>query len=245
MTHSISFLRTSFLSIPLLAGAMLATGCLDEAEPTTSTDTQDLVTQAGASPVAALAELRVAGGSTSMASPGWTQTAPGVWASSSKSGTGSIVVGAEGHRIAIAKGKTELAALRANGGSAQAIAQLEAYLGNLEAGAQRIATQPAVPQAVSCNIGFVVAPSSLVFPGFVGVFAGAELSCTGGTQVFTVQAQACTDFGCGPVATFFPTIGAVPQLFGTARSGTPGFLCFGQAFVSPPGLVGSANVPCG
>lgn len=90
-----------------------------------------------------------------------------------------------------------------------------------------------------------LAPSSLIFPGFVGMFAGAQLSCTGGTQVFTVQAQVCTNFGCGAVSTFTPTIGATPLLFGTAQSGTLGASCFGQAFVSPPGLLASGTGPCG
>lgn len=245
MDRSISLLRTSFISMSLLTGAVLATGCVDAAEPTTNTGEDDLVTEGGSSPVAPLGEVRVAGDRTSLASPGWTETDPGIWTSSSKAGVGSIVVGAEGHRVAIAKGETELAALRANGGSAEAIERQEAYLGNLKAAAQLIATRTAAPLAISCNIGFVIVPSSLIFPGFVGMFAGAELSCTGGTQVFTVQAQACTNFGCGPVATFFPTIGATPQLFGTARSGTPGAACFGQAFVSPPGVVASATGPCG
>jgi hypothetical protein len=254
MNRSISFLRTSFISMPMLAGAVLATGCVDAAEPTTQAGENDLGTQAGeddlviqggSSPVASLAEVRVEGGRTSLVSPGWTQTAPGIWASSSKTGVGSIVVGAEGHRVAIAKGETELAALRANGGSAEAIERQEAYLDNLKAGARLIATQPDVSLAVSCNVNFVYGPSSPIFVGFVGWFAGAQLSCTGGTQVFTIQAQACTNIGCGPWATFFPTVGATPLLYGTARAGSPGAACSGMTFASPPGVWFSASGACG
>jgi hypothetical protein len=248
MNHPMSFLRaslrTSFLSIPLLAGAVLATGCMD-AEPTTGTGESAILSGVGPSPVAPISEVRVVGDRVSLASPGWTQTAPGIWTASSKAGEGSIVIGAEGHRAAIARTEAALAALRANGGSTEAIERQEAYLGNLKDATQRIAIQPPVTQAVSCNIGFVIARSSLIFPGFIGMFAGAQLSCTGGTQVFTVQAQVCTDFGCGAVSTFTPTIGATPLLFGTGQSGTLGAFCFGQAFVSPPGLLASGNAACG
>jgi hypothetical protein len=77
------------------------------------------------------------------------------------------------------------------------------------------------------------------------MFAGAQLSCTGGTQVFTVQAQVCTNLGCGPVATFTPTIGPTPPLFGAVQAGTLGASCSGQAFVSPPGLLASGTAACG
>jgi hypothetical protein len=245
MNRSTSFLRTSFVSMPLLAGAVLATGCVDMTEPTTDTGEHAIVNQVGLSPVAPIGEVRVAGGRISLASPEWAQTDPGIWASSSRDGAGSIVIGAEGHRVAITKGKADLAALRASGGSTEAIEQQEAYLGSLEAATQLIASQPAVSLTVSCTIGFVIGASSPIIPGFVGAFAGAQLSCTGGTQVFTVQAQACTNFGCGPLATVTSTVGASPTTIGTARSGTAGAACFGTATVTPPGITGSASGPCG
>ncbi|HEY0483721.1 MAG TPA: hypothetical protein VGD37_39655 [Kofleriaceae bacterium] len=245
MTRSNSFLHNSLVSMTLIAGGVAATGCVDPAEPATGSVQHTIISNGGASPVSPLGEVRVTGDRVSLASAGWTQTDPGIWTSSSKTGTGSIVIGAEGHQRAIARAETDLAALRAGGGSPEALQQQEAYLDNLKSAAEAIATQGVVPFAVSCNIGFVIGPSSPIIPGFIGAFAGAQLVCTGGTQVFTVQAQACTNFGCGPVSTFTPTIGATPQLFGTATAGTAGAACFGIAAVTPPGVSASASGPCG
>jgi hypothetical protein len=246
MTRLNELLRNPFVSMTLIAGATLATGCVDGTEPATSSVENAIMAGTGPSPVAPRGEIRVDGDRVSLASPGWTQTAPGIWTGSSKDGVGSIVIGAEGHQRAIAKAQDDLAALRANGGSADAVQQLETYLDNLQAAADLIAAQPAAPPPpVTCSIGPVIGPSSPIFPGFIGAFAGAVLSCSVGVQVFTVQAQACTDFGCGPVSTFTPTIGATPLLFGTATAGTAGAACFGQVLVTPPGAFASATGPCG
>jgi hypothetical protein len=245
MIRMISSLRNPFISMTLVAGSVLATGCVDSAEPTTSAVEHALVNRPGLSPVAPLQEVQISGDRVSITSAGWTQAAPGIWSGKSAGGAGTVIVGAEGHRQAIAQAEHDLEALRASGGSVDQVQQHEAYLAHLQSAADLIATQAIVPRALSCNIGFVIGPSSGIIPGFVGEFAGVQLVCTGGTQVFTVQAQACTNFGCGPVSTFTPTIGATAQLFGTATAGTAGAGCFGQANVTPPGVTGSATNPCG
>jgi len=245
MTRMISSLGNHVISMTLVAGSVLATGCMDPVEPTTSAAEHAIVNRPGLSPVAPLQEVQVTGDRVSIASAGWAQAAPGMWTGSSAGGAGTVIVGAEGHRQAIAKAERDLAALRASGGDVDKAQQQEAYLAHLQEAADLISTGPVVTAAVTCNIGFVIGPSSPLIPGFIGEFAGAQLQCAGGTQVFTVQAQACTNFGCGPVSTFTPTIGATAQLFGTATSGTAGAGCFGQANVSPPGVTGSATNPCG
>lgn len=235
----------------LLAGGALATGCVDSAEPATGsadtaiTNQADMViNRAGFAPTAPSAELQVAGGHVSLASPGWTETAPGIWANASKDGANSIVIGAEGHKRAIAQVGQDLAALRAAGAAPELIQQKEEYLKNLEAAMQRISSQGVTPLATSCNIGFVIQASSPI-TGVIGEFAGAQLVCFGGTQTFTVQTQACTDLGCGPVYTFFPTVGSSTVLVGSGRSGTWGAFCSGAAYVSPPGVTASGSNACG
>ncbi|MEO7733851.1 MAG: hypothetical protein ABIY55_23000 [Kofleriaceae bacterium] len=254
MTASTSFLRNPFVSLTLLTTGVLAAGCIDPtgpaADPAADQLEQAVISGAvvdGASPglAAAIGQLEIHGDHITMASPGWTQTVPGQWTGAGKSGSASVVVGAEGHRRAIADTTHAIAALREAGAAADEIQRQQAYLARLEVAALEISDRGAVPQAVSCNLGFVIDASSLLIPGFVGEFAGVQLVCTGGTQVFTVQAQACTDFGCGAVSTFTPTIGAVPQLFGTATQGTAGASCFGIAAVTPPGVSASRTNPCG
>jgi hypothetical protein len=244
MTRSLSSLRTSFVSIIALAGGGLVTGCVDAVEPITDSTEHAIVQQEGTAPYAPVGTIRIEGDRVSQETPGWTQTAPGLWTGSSGGVSGSIVVGAEGHRLAIARAEKELARLRASGDSSEAIERQEAYLDRLEATAELI-PPPTGEQSLICNIQFVFGPSSPLIPGFIGAFAGAQLSCIDGVQVFTVQAQACTNIGCGPVGTFTPVIGAAPQLFGVARAGTAGAACFGIAAVTPPGVVQSANGPCG
>jgi hypothetical protein len=234
----------------LIGGGALAAGCVDASEPAPATGTvaHTLVSQPAPASLAPTASLRVTGQALSLDSAGFTQAAPGVWQSTTGGSVNRIVVGAEGHRAAIASTERELAALRADGSDA-ALAQIEskqAYLATLHSAAAQIAAQAAPPPPLSCNIGFVIGPSSPIV-GVVGAFAGVVLSCVDGNQLFTVQAQACTDFGCGPVATFTPTIigGAAPLLFGTATAGTLGAACFGVAAVTPPGVSSSASGPCG
>src|SRR5882757_2114465 len=199
MTRTTSFLHTSLFSMTLIAGAALV-GCVDSTEPTTGDVESALVSQAGTAPIASIGEVRMDDSGVAVASPGWTQTEPGLWTNSASPGANTIVTGAEGHARAIAKTESALATLRANDGSAQEIQQQEAYLASLQDAAARIATSSDITPRVTCNIGFVIGPSSPIIPGFIGAFAGAQLSCSVGTQVFTVQAQACTDFGCGPVS---------------------------------------------
>lgn len=240
-----SVLRSPLLAMTLTVAATAATGCVDPAAPPPDTVDHVVVNQTGPLPATPVAEIQVVGDQVTLASAGWTRTAPGVWANASAAGSTSLVIGAEGHRSAIARAEQDLAALRAAGADGVAIEQQQAYLDGLQTTTARLAAA-APPPPVSCNITFVIGPSSPIIPGFIGEFAGAQLVCTGGTQVFTVQAQACTDFGCGPVSTFTPTIGATPQLFGTATAGTAGFpSCFGQAAVSPPGVAASRTNPCG
>ena len=90
MNRSNSVLRNPLLSLALTAVGVLATGCVDSAESTTDTVEHVVVNQHGALPVAPLGEIRVVGDQVSLASPGWTETAPGMWTRSSAGDATSI-----------------------------------------------------------------------------------------------------------------------------------------------------------
>jgi len=198
-------------------------------------------------------ERTTKGDALSIASTGWRETAPGVWESSAQESGSRIVIGAQGHQFAIAQAEKDLsalhdrAALRAGGDPAiaSAIRQQEAQLKNLQDAAQALAQTPGpVTQAVSCNIGFLNGPSSPL-TGFFGALAGSQISCTGGCQTFTVQALACTNFGCTPTVTGSNFVCATPWLFGVAQSGSFGASCAAQTTVTPPGITATSFFPCG
>ena len=265
MSHSNSIVRTSFLSMNLIACGALATGCVasSDLEPTTDTAEaavsakQVILNEAGSSSIVMQSvvhlERTTKGDALSIASPGWRETAPGVWESSAQESGGRIVIGVQGHQSAIAQAKKDLAALRDRaalraGGDpaiASAIGQQEAQLKNLQDAAQALAQTPGpVTQAVSCNIGFLNGPSSPL-TGFFGAVAGTQISCTGGCQTFTVQALACTNFGCSPTVTGSNFVCATPWLFGVAQSGTFGAACAAQTSVTPPGVTATTSLTCG
>jgi hypothetical protein len=246
MIHTSSFLRTFLLSITAFAGAFALTGCMDSSSPATGAVESAVINQPSAPSVKTVSEIQLGDHGAQVTSAGWTQTEPGIFTNPALPGANSIVAGAEGHARAIAHTEAQLASLRANGGFDDEIAQQEAYLAALHSAAANIAASADISPRVTCNIGFVFGPSSPVIPGFVGALAAAQLSCSVGTQVFTVQAQACTNLGCGPISVqTTPAIGATPMLFGTATAGTAGAACSGIVTVTPPGLTQSASGPCG
>jgi hypothetical protein len=104
----------------------------------------------------------------------------------------------------------------------------------------------AIAPRVTCSIAIGTIPSSALVPGFIGIFAGTQLSCSVGTQVFTVTSQACTDLGCGPINVQTTTpIGTAAQLWGSITQGTAGAACSGSVTVTPPGLSGAVTGTCG
>jgi hypothetical protein len=238
MSH-ISLFRTSFVSLTLIAGVALA-GCTDAAEPTDTT-----VGQPDTTALASGAQVQLAGSSASLTGQGWTQTAPGVFTNTASPGANSVVMGAQGHASAIATTQAKIADLRANGGAADAISQQEGYLRQLQIAASHIAADAISPRA-TCSIAIGTAPSSALVPGLVGIFAGAQLSCSVGTQVFTVVSQACTNLGCGPFNTqTTDAVGAAAELWGSIMSGTAGAACGGSVSVTPPGFSGPVTGTCG
>ncbi len=239
-----SILRTSLVSLSLIAGAALA-GCLDAAEPTTSDVESTVVHQPATAPLASGAQVQLSGTAASLTGAGWTESAPGIFTNTANPGASSVIMGAAGHASAIARTEAALADLRASGGSADAIRQQEAYLGQLKLAAASISANAISPR-VTCNIATGAIPSSALVAGFIGIFAGAQLSCSVGTQVFTVTSQACTDLGCGPfnVQTTTAT-GTAAQLYGSITQGTAGAACSGTVAVTPPGVTGPVTGTCG
>lgn len=257
MSHSYSNLRNLVSSMTLIVGGLLATGCMDApaSEPTAEGAEVVVIDERGAVSLPAQAEVRLtrtsAGETFSIASPGWSETAPGIWSSAAQGDAGGIIVGAEGHRSAIERAEKELAALHDRAARQQdeavtrAIAQKEAYLDTLKGTAQAIGTtEDGTALVTSCNIGFLNGPSS-PYMGFIGAFGAAQVSCTGGCQWVTIEAEACTNFGCTGVYAASNYVCSTPWTYGVATSGSYGASCYGAARVSPFGITGYRYFPCG
>lgn len=257
MSHSYSNLRNPFSAMTLIVGGLLATGCMDApaSEPTADGAEVVLIDERGAVSLPVQGEVRLArtseGERFSIASPGWSETAPGIWKSAAQGGAGGIIVGAEGHRSAIEQAEKELAALYDRAARQQddavtrAIEQKEAHLDNLKDAARAVGTtQDDTALAATCNIGFLNGPSS-PYMGFIGAFGAAQVSCTGGCQWFTIEAEACTNFGCTGVYVASNYVCSTPWTYGVATSGSYGASCYGAARVTPPGITGYRYFPCG
>lgn len=260
MNRSSSIFAAPFFSMTLIACSAAAIGCMASSEPDPTTDSAEetLINESGALSVPMQSEIRLErtaeGDSLSIApSKAWKETAPGVWESEAQGGASRIVVGAEGHRSAIEQAEKDLSALYdqaalqadAEPAAIETIRQSEAHLKNLKDAAQSLAAvQGIAPLAVSCDISFYTGPSSPVL-GTYGAAGLAQVSCSGGCQTFTISAQACTNFGCGPLSSASNSVCASPWLFGVAKDGTPGASCSSSASVSPPGITSSWTGSCG
>jgi hypothetical protein len=260
MNHFNSIFAARFISATVLACSVMATGCMASSEPDPSTDIAEeaIINESGPLSIpmqgSMLIERKGEGEAMSIA-PGSTmkETAPGVW--ENEDGASRIVVGVEGHQWAIEEAKKDLAELYerssaqadndSEGTMMEVIKQKEAHLKGLEDTAIAIAsaTGPA-PSAVSCNISFYTGPSS-PFTGTYGAAGLTQVSCSGGCQTFTISAQACTNYGCGPVGTSSNYVCANPWTFGMAKGGSYGASCFASTSISPPGISQSWSGSCG
>lgn len=94
---------------------------------------------------------------------------------------------------------------------------------------------------VDCNIGLYTGPSSPIF-GAAGSASLAQLSCTGGTITFTVNAQSCVNGTC-TTSVQSATPGTNPGLWGNARFGSGS--CTADVNTIPPGVGRRASFTCG
>lgn len=237
--------RSLFGSLSLLACGLLAAGCMDSAQPTAEENSQ-VINQTVTSAMSVQSQMTFKrssqGESMQVNGEGWTQSAPGIW----QNGDQKLIAGVEGHKNAIAQTEQQLASLRDRLSTdprlAQLIAQSEQSLESLKEASK----DPGPSPQVTCNIGFLLGPSSPNF-GTVGAVAASLIDCLDGCVQFTSQAQACTDFGCSPVVAGTAVVcTGSPWLFGVVTPGTAGFpQCSAAAFVSPPGIGGSWVGACG
>lgn len=259
MNHFRSIFAVPSISLSLIACSAMAVGCMasPESEPTPATDSVEgaIINESEAMSIPMQSNIRLEGSGDALSlapGAGWKELAPGVWESGEEGDARRIVVGAEGHRWAIEQTEKELAglyerdALQADGDPAalDVIKQKETQLKTLNDAAQAIvAPKVETPQALSCNIGFYTGPSSPL-TGYFGAAAYTEVSCSGGCQVFTIQAQACTNYGC---YSNFASNYVCSSLwgFGVAQSGTYGAYCSSTTSISPPGVSQSWSGPCG
>lgn len=182
----------------------------------------------------------------------WREVAPGVFENEAQEGGNRIIVGAEGHKWAIAQAEKELDELTDQLAVKEQddpvllgkIDKVNEQLANLRDTAHNIAAPVGTPQAISCNISFYTGPSSPI-SGYYGASALAQVSCSGGCQTFTIAAQACTNFGCTPVYSSSRYICSTAWTYGVSRSGTYGASCSSAASISPPGITSSWNGFCG
>lgn len=270
MSHLHSILRNPFAAMTLIACA--STGCVDSAEPESATDQavatisakQVVLNEFGSSKFPARSKVRLvhtrSGDVLSNEGTAWKATEPGIWESTDQPSAGRIIIGAEGHRRAIARAESDLAALHQRAalhGSdgpavATAIQQQEAQLESLKDAARAIplhSTDPGDPinplVEPSCTVDFFNVPSS-PFLGFSGVIGAAQVSCTGACVAVTIQSAACTDLfpGC-VVGTASNVVCSTPWLAGVGAQGTAGAGCAAGSSVSPFGLTFASALPCG
>jgi hypothetical protein len=255
MNQSRSIFFVSFFSFAVASMA----GCMgsSEPEPTVNSTEEAIVDESGTLSIPVQNELqleRATNGEafTIVPNAAFKEVAPGVFEGAAEEGASRILVGAEGHKWAIEQAEKDLTDLRArnvmgadeDSATLEAMKQLEAQIANLEKTMQNIAAPVGTPQAVSCNIGFYTGPSSSI-AGFYGATGLAQVSCSGGCQTFTIQAQACTNLGCSPVYASSRSVCSTPWAYGVSRSGTYGASCSAAASVSPPGIMSSWNGFCG
>jgi hypothetical protein len=231
-------MKNTIKSLSLFACSALVVGCAASSEDNTMA-----IDELGASSFQSESAIRMdrtsEGTSMSFVGGNWTQAEPGIF----QSGEQRLVVGLEGHRAAIAQGEKNLQALQQSGASESMLQQSESSLNLLKNAAANLKDSDPSTQA-TCNIGFILGPSS-PFTGIVGAIAATQISCSIGVQTFTVQTQACTNFGCSAVFTGTNTVGTVPWTFGVVRTGTAGAACAAAALVTPPSLLGQWNGACG
>jgi hypothetical protein len=257
MNTSRSIFAVPFASIIVISTLM--TGCMGSGEPEAATESVEeaLVNESGELSIPTQDEVRVerAGDSEALSlvpNVAWRELAPGVFENEAQEGGNRIIVGADGHKWAIAQAEKELADLNeqsaVNGDEDPAILgaieKVNEQIVNLEETARNIAGPVGTPQAVSCNIGFYTGPSSPI-TGYYGASALAQVSCTGGCQTFTIAAQSCTNFGCTPVYASSRFVCATAWTYGVSRSGTYGASCSSAASISPPGITSSWYGFCG
>jgi hypothetical protein len=170
----------------------------------------------------------------------WTQSAPGVW----QSGDSRMVVGAEGHRTAIALEEKRLSDLQKSGAGAATLLASENELARLRSAAASI-KEPDPSTQVTCNIGFIQGPSS-PFTGATGVIAAAQIVCVDGVVAFTVQSQACVNGGCTPVVSQSnPGVGPAGWTAGIVVNAPGGLPCTAANVVTPPGVGSGWSGTCG
>jgi hypothetical protein len=231
-------MKNTIKSLSLFACSALVVGCA-----ASSDESSVVIDELGASSFQGTSAIRMdrttEGTSMSVVGNSWTPAEPGIF----ENGSQRLVIGADGHRSAIAKEEQNLVTLKQRGASQALLQQSESSLKMLKDAAASLKDSDPSTQA-TCNIGFILGASS-PFTGVVGAIGAAQVVCSVGTEVFTIQAQVCTDLGCTPVVAGTNTVGATPWTFGVYAAGTAGAACAAAALVSPPGLLGQWNGACG
>lgn len=227
----------------VLGSSIMMAGCDQADEGMEATEAMDYEVQ-GIEPEVELAPMATFSHADGLrfasedAARAWTQEGPGVWLHGESNQR--LVMGEEGHRWAAEQLQAELDALYASGADDSLIAAHEALLAGAQQAAGKAGEQASL--AVSCNIATYNGGSS-PFTGYTGGAALAQISCTGGTVVFTVQTQVCTGtYGCGPVNTQTAIPTSTPMLWGTARYGFG--TCSSFVSLSPSGIYDSNVYTC-
>jgi hypothetical protein len=261
MNRFYSIFAAPFISTTVIALGALATGCMASGEPDLAAGgaEESIIDETGELSIPAQGgmhlERTAEGDALSPAgAAAMKEIAPGVWESEPGDGASRIVVGVEGHRWAIEQAKKDLEGLyerssaqrdsEADADLMDAIKQNEAHLETLKDAAAMASAPVNALAAASCDIGFYTGPSSPI-TGFYGAAGLTQVVCYGGCQTFTISAQACTNYGCGPVGSSSSFVCSSPWTFGMAKGGTYGASCAAATSISPPGLTASWSGSCG
>ncbi len=261
MLRTQSIVSNRLICLAMITSSALGAGCMDNPDPAQLANT-DLPAIVDGDQITALpgqAELRYTrtadGDSIAVTSPGWTESSPGLWQGPESNSGATMIIGAAGHRAAIAEGERRLAQLEhqaAQGADTRAeIEQQSAYLGALKLAEQQIAKQDIARTAEAnalpaiCRFDFYIGPSSPIV-GSPGGAALATAVCSQNCQVMTSTSRVCTNIvGCTEVQTQSTLVCGFPVRFGTVAPGTRGFTCAGAATMLPPGAGTAAPFICG
>ena len=211
--------------LPLFAGGIAVTGCVDPG-PTSpdETTTEPSVRSASLARVAQRPAVRFEsqqGELLATPGPGWTPVAPGLWTSADPRGTKVIAIGAEGYRSWLAQIEPAPATSPWLGAGSSVVAPAP------EPAAREAISQPrdAAPSSLTtCTYDSLYIGPSSPLTRFPGAAVSAQLTCVGPCGG-PPDAEVCSDLGCER-SIGLAVCTSRPRVF-VAQRGTPGELCRG------------------
>lgn len=249
MARTRSAVCNQLLCLTMIAYSAAVAGCADNMDPVPIVNA-DLPAVLDGEQLAAIpwqSEVRYTqtenGDAIAVASPGWMETSPGLWKGSEATRM-TMIIGAAGHRAAIAEAEQRLAVLQHQAGQGAnhqlEIEQQSAQLAGLKHVELEIArlerTSPTGANALSpiCNFSFYIGPSS-TFGVAPGGAALATVTCAQACQWTTSSSRVCTNLvGCSAVQQQSMQVCGAPVVFGMILPGTRGAACSGAVTLDPP-----------